>query len=95
MFSNEHSQRVLTRMIASIRDYKSGESTNLRGLVVNLEGGLNALEEELPEYFRLKWFCHWGGLEQVLAAGTEKKRLPEILQDLNALETLLATYLAE
>ena len=95
MFSNEHSQRVLMRMIASIRDYKSGESTTLRGLVDNLEGGLNALEEEMPEYFRLTWYLHWGGLEQVLAAGTEEKRRPEILQDLNALEILLTTYLAE
>lgn len=92
---NNHSKRVLRRTITLLEEYRTGKSGNLRGLVDGLEGSLNTLEEELPEDSYLKWYYHWGGLEQVLAAGTEDKRRAEILHDLDALETLLLQYLED
>jgi hypothetical protein len=89
---NEHTRRILKQTLTLLGEYRRG-TANLRYLVNGLEGSLNALEEELPETFYTQWYIHWGGLEQILAAGTERKRRMEILEEVEALEALLSQCL--
>ena len=89
---NEHTRRILRQMLTLLGEYQRGIA-NLRYLVDGLEGSLNAVEEELPEAFYTQWYIHWGGLEQILAAGTERKHRMEILEEVKMLEALLSQYL--
>jgi hypothetical protein len=88
---NEHTRSIIKKMITLLDDYKEGRC-NLRTLVDGLEGGLNAIEEKMPETFQKSWYVHWGGLEQILAMGTEKARQKEILEDIEALMALLSKF---
>lgn len=90
---DEHTRRILKRAIALLNEYQQGRIVSLRYLVDGLEGNLKALEEELPETFYTQWYIHWGGLEQILAAGTQQERRMEILKEIEALETLLSQCL--
>lgn len=69
---NEHTHRILSRMLASLEDYQQ-ERIDLDYLVKSLEGGLNAIEEQLPPGFHSQWYTYWGGLEEIL--GTMKEGL--------------------
>ena len=88
---NAHPRSIIMKMITLLDDYKEGRC-NLRTLVDGLEGGLNAMEEKMPETFQKYWYVHWGGLEQILAMGTEKARQKEILEDIEALRVLLSKF---
>lgn len=91
---NEHTKRILNRMRSFLAAYER-ENLSLRSLVDNLEGSIQALDEGLPSEFQLEWFYHWGNLEQILAAGTEDKRLEEITEEIDALLDLLERHLIE
>ena len=91
---SEHTKRILERMIALLNEYQQGV-VSLRYLVDGLEGSLNTLEEKLPETFYTQWYIHWGGLEQILAAGTREKRHAVVLEDVESLKALLLQFTGE
>jgi hypothetical protein len=51
---------------------------NLRKLVSDLEGNLNALEEELPKNFYQGWYEYWGSLEEVSAVSIVEQKEPDL-----------------
>jgi hypothetical protein len=88
---NAHTRSIIRKMITLLDGYREGKC-NFRTLVAGLEGGLNAIEEKMPEPFQKYWYVHWGGLEQILAMGTEQARQKEILEDIEALRALLSKF---
>jgi hypothetical protein len=92
---SEHTKRILNQMLALLSGYEQG-TASLRYLVDGLEGSLDALEEELPKAFYDQWYVHWGGLEQILAAGTQDKRSVVLLEeDVKALKALIFQLVGE
>ena len=88
---SEHTARILLRAISLIGNYRDGKAS-LRYLVDSLEGSVKSLEEQLPNIFYDDWYSHWGELEAILALGEETQRGKEILEELNAMETLIGKY---
>jgi hypothetical protein len=91
---NQHSCRILNNLIALLQDYEA-EKSSLRRLVDGLEGGLQAIEEPLPQDFYDEWYKYWGGLEIVLATGTESESTEKIRGKIQALHILLSRYASE
>lgn len=91
---NEHTQRILERMLSLLNQFKKGEVA-LSHLVNSLEGSLSALEEELPRAFYSGWYEHWGELETYLALDLEKERSLDILKEIEALDVLIKQYLIQ
>lgn len=91
---NAHTIRIMEYMKALLDKYQAG-SIGLRTLVDGLEGNINALEEKMPDAFTTQWSIHWGRLEIILAAGTERERQEEIFEAIEALRELLSKSKSE
>jgi hypothetical protein len=57
MNMNDHTQRILERMLSLLRGYREGD-VSLTYLVGSLEGSLLTLEEKLPRTFYDTWYEH-------------------------------------
>ncbi len=97
----EHSRRILGRAAKLLERYRTGQ-VSFRSLVCGLEASLDSLEERLPDDFYARWHAHWDELETVLAIGEYQERQQEIveerkqdiLDEVGALENLLAEYVS-
>ena len=83
--------KLTLRAISLIGNYRDGKAS-LRYLVDSLEGIIKSLEEQLPNIFYDDWYSHWGELEAFLTLGKEAQHGKEILEELNAMETLISKY---
>jgi hypothetical protein len=98
---NDHTLRIIRRMIRLIDQYKEG-SINLRTLVDGLEGSINALEEKLSEEFYAQWHKYWFELYMIydLSVAYHKPKLSSkdlalIIKDIEALRELLSSFQSE
>jgi len=91
---NKHTRQIIKQMLVLFQDYRQNK-IGLKHLVDGLEGGINAIEENLPKTFHDQWFINWGRLEETLAIGKENEYRTDIFEDITALETMLNTSLNE
>ena len=89
---NDHSNRILSRMLLLVSKYRLGE-INLAYLVDSLDGSLDALEEKLPDEWKDKWSRKMIGLDTYLALGLEAEKRSEILENLVQLDKLIQELL--
>jgi hypothetical protein len=92
MKMNDHSNRILNRMLFQISKYRLGE-IRLDILIDSLSGSIDALEEKLPSEWKDSWTIQIVNLDTYLALGLEEGKKSDILEDLNQLDELIKELL--